>query len=871
MQRGLILAVWIGRSFSCETSSWGKCEQVMQISQALGRTECEYKRDFYDCLRTAGCYFSIAGCKKPDGSATSCSALCESEAIFNDCRDSTERMKPEEDFHLCPHISKASQQSPPPTVEDFLGSPSIPYTFTIWTQWIRTKNSAVVSNVIPSLWKPALRATFASIFGLNPFATNVETPVAHRDYPIAFEKTLRQPPAETEETTFMVVHSHVLDEANVPAVQSMLDVGMVNVDSSGALPRNVTAFEKELRKVLNASLPSGSQLQLDNCWLVVIGGRIDKFPVITTTTSTSTTLSVDPFLILQEYRSWRVRCRGGVIHRWQIDELEMYADACPEEGVERLSPLDKNSAFGIVTSGDFANPCCSARNAFDGSARTDFDDGTSWMSSCRSCEPGTAALGLYGGRGKFRIACVVVKQGVVASNQCEDIVIEATNNLNSTAWNLRGEMRGFSMIKSLCIPRTRDDFPALECGVLDDRCRGLIDFGSCPGYQEVCMNNRCQCSAPATYANVRFRFHECGVDSDGCNGTLSFGTCTGWNQSCVANRCQDNAFRASMWRITCEAGTVGRWWVRELEFHLTGLCDTRVEQYKRLISSGAAYTSHPPASAFDGNAETFFVSQCFYCKSREAWIGIDFGRQITIPCVKIVQHESTMKRCPRLILEYSDDSSKWVERARYGFGPYSLRATEKLTPDIDATKSDSELRPPKRMAQFWRISCMETLQHQWGIYEVDFYDEIQCGRSLKHGVKKIVHSRSGDWPVENAFDSNTDTIWKSGCGLTPENYCRKGAAYIGMEFRTLVRVNCVKIHQFEAGDGDCKTIFLQFSTTGGLSAGEWLIRDKFENVGRFQYLVPYGGIPDEVDAAMPWSGLCIALLCSTLVPVLQAP
>lgn len=122
------------------------------------------------------------------------------------------------------------------------------------------------------------------------------------------------------------------------------------------------------------------------------------------------------------------------------------------------------------------------------------------------------------------------------------------------------------------IPRTRNDYPNLECGSLDDGCRGIIFFGSCPGFKQVCDNFRCRCAGAVTVVDERFSGWECGPGFDGCNGTIDFGTCTGLNATCLNHRCKDDSFKASMWRLVCEAGTVGRWWVKDIEFHAEGMC-----------------------------------------------------------------------------------------------------------------------------------------------------------------------------------------------------------------------------------------------------------------------------------------------------------
>merc|ERR1719428_1129926 len=108
--------------------------------------------------------------------------------FFDTCRDDQERIG-EEDFHLCPHITKAMQSTAPPTAEDFLGSPAIPFTICAWTSFDRLPGAALVSNVLPPLWPAAVRNVISSMFGLNPLAVHVEEPISHRSYSSTFKQS----------------------------------------------------------------------------------------------------------------------------------------------------------------------------------------------------------------------------------------------------------------------------------------------------------------------------------------------------------------------------------------------------------------------------------------------------------------------------------------------------------------------------------------------------------------------------------------------------------------------------------------------------------------------------------------------------------
>jgi len=865
-------------------SSLDKCNQVVAIAKATGKEGCPLRRDFYDCMRIEGCYFLPEGCKRDDGTPISCSEQCENEPFFMTCRDDVVRESPEEDFHLCPHITKAMMSTPAPTEEDFKGAPAIPFTLSAWTSFYREAGSAQVTNVVPPIWPNALRAVISKIFDVHPLAVVVEMPLSHRSYISAFPRS-RQPFEEAEETTFMVFYVHVMDETKVSSTRAMLDTALVG--ETGILPTNVSAVEEGLFMALNSSIPQGSGLMLKQLQLYFISGKETRFPATTTTTTLTTTSTVDAFLTLQQYRAWRLRCMVGVVFRWDIEEVIFWADKCPWRfGKQRLWPMnlseneslsnanltadssgDLTDRHGLtpVSSGDLTDrhgatlPCCVARKGFDGDAYGDFDEGTAWVSGCMACKPGEAWLGLDGGGHKFfSVACVEFQQGRDVTNQCEKTVVEAS--MDMVTWEWRAEILGFGADKFTCIPRTRNDYPLLECGGLDDGCDERIDFGTCPGYQEVCEQNRCRCTGGATKFDLRFRDFDCGTADDGCNQTLDFGECTGYNATCDNNRCKDTGSKASMWRLLCEAGTIGRWWVKEVEFHAEGLCLNALDQYRSTISSGSYDGQNSEANAFDSNPNTMWMSDCQFCRPNQAWIGIDFGSQIRVACVRLVQHPNTVQQCTRLILEYSDDAIFWKERSRYGFGAYTLNAEEDLTADIDSLVSDEDLFPPERKAVFWRMACVETLRHQWGIFELDFYDDEECKNSLRRSTKDIVHSRSSSWAPRNAFDYQSETLWLSGCGRcyndgTECDPCNQGKAYLGLEFKKTTIVKCVKIQQLDPDHGGCSKIRLQFSMTG--IGTDWKIRDTFEDVGPFAYLKPYQTATDVGHAATQHPlGLC---------------
>mmetsp|Transcript_126447 Transcript_126447/g.200528 ORF Transcript_126447/g.200528 Transcript_126447/m.200528 type:complete len:88 (-) Transcript_126447:8-271(-) len=68
-----LMAATVVGTLACNPgTSHAKCDQVMQIAKALDGTECEYKRQYYNCLRLEGCYSLPDGCTRQGGTTISC-------------------------------------------------------------------------------------------------------------------------------------------------------------------------------------------------------------------------------------------------------------------------------------------------------------------------------------------------------------------------------------------------------------------------------------------------------------------------------------------------------------------------------------------------------------------------------------------------------------------------------------------------------------------------------------------------------------------------------------------------------------------------------------------------------------------------------
>jgi len=119
----------------------------------------------------------------------------------------------------------------------------------------------------------------------------------------------------------------------------------------------------------------------------------------------------------------------------------------------------------------------------------------------------------------------------------------------------------------------------------------------------------------------------------------------------------------------------------------------------------------------------------------------------------------------------------------------------------------------------WSISNAEILTEGWRLFEVEFFEDIECTQKLK--PIQVVGSRSlecsdGSFDVRSAFDKIPSTLWVSACGK--ENQCGWSQtteprtlelrpvpaacgiqrAYLMVSFDQHVAVQCVRIYQASA-------------------------------------------------------------------------
>eukprot|EP00931_Biecheleriopsis_adriatica_P088192 TRINITY_DN62565_c0_g1_i1.p1 TRINITY_DN62565_c0_g1~~TRINITY_DN62565_c0_g1_i1.p1 ORF type:complete len:909 (+),score=140.57 TRINITY_DN62565_c0_g1_i1:40-2766(+) len=830
---------------ACSETLRTKCEQVLAISKAIGKTECEYQRSYYQCMLLEGCYYLSDGCRDEDDKLVACSGLCEAEPLLDTCFDERQ-LPPPEDYHLCPHIPKASVTTLPPTLADFLSAPAIPYTITVWTLF-RAGASTDPFSMLPTIMPEALRLAMGRILGLNPLAIIVVLPIGTNKASLSLDGA-DIPPVWTEQTSFMSFNIHIRNLSNYARVEQQSKLFLLGGDGNEQQVRaQLEQTESILAEALNATIPVNTNLKVSQIQIAGRQGLTREFPVaVRTTTELVTTTPIDEALKIVLWRAWRVRCMEGVVHRWEIAELDLWEDRCPEDGGQmRLRP---NEDLKAITSGSFNESSHPIDYAFDGDPNW---QRTAWLSECSGCKAGSVWFGLDSGTKflvdkAFRVACVHIRQGLSLTSQCGRIAVEATDNL--VDWEVRGEIVNLGDEQSLCVLRTARDFPLLQCGVMDDGCGGQIQFGNCPGHAEVCDNGFCVCSGRSKAADPQYADWECGTTGDGCGGTLSFGACNASrNATCVNNYCKEDISAASYWRLVCMGDTVGRWIVREVEFHVDGLCTIHQDVFVDVRSSGSYYSDLPVMNAFDGDTLTSWASECRVCDAMEAWVSIHFSEAVVIRCVKLIQDPRTTAQCPRLTLQYSDDGEYWKERYRYGFNGMTVGEVMNLQADMDETMDPKDLDPAERFGYYWRLACMQEMDVPWGIYEFDFFDDEGCSNSLRSAVAEVIHSPSASWPAANAYDQSDDTIWVSKCGRCDlaETFqeqvnckCQEGEAYIGLRFKRPVIIRCVVASQLTEGAGLCPVLGVHFSDNIN-EVNPWTLRTTSEgNTNNVRWTLP---------------------------------
>lgn len=807
------------------------CNEVVIIAKAAGKTECQYRRDFYECMRRGGCYYLAGTCRDASGRDVDCTVLCEAENLLDTCRDGRD-LNPPENYHLCPHITKDMLTTQPPSLADFLAAPGLPYTLTVWTTF--RAGSDDPAKILPEMLPKALSLCLGNLLGINPLAIIPTQSVGHHKAALTLPAEL-PPPVWAEHTSFIAFNIHVRNESDKLRVQIAAQQALLGgtATSESEIRSILKGTELLLAETLNQSIPAGATLLVSRLRIQGKQGLVAVFPRPTGTTQVPITTTTVPLALrVERMRAWRIRCLDGVIYRWQIRELELWADRCPNHGgTVRVGP---NSVLTAINSSFYSNKH-SVEQAFDGNLET------SWLSECASCPAGTVWIGLDAGllNLSFRVSCVTLTQGVSASDQCSRIGVEASNNLID--WEARGHTQGLGPTKSLCITKTKEDYPLLNCGVLDDGCQGQIYLGTCEGSQEICQSNRCVCAERLEVSNNLFAGWQCGTADDGCSGVLDFGRCNNGTSFCFNHVCKEDMYAAFYWRLVCMGTTVSRWVVRELQFHLDGLCTIHQDVFRSASSSGSMYSHKPASSAFDDDMSTSWVSQCLHCRPGEAWLSLRFYQRVKIRCVHLMQDAKLLGQCPKFKLQYSDDAQLWLDSYHFGFNGLPIGGDMKLRAELDE-RSAKDVELPERFGQYWRMMCLSEMDKQWGVYEIEFFDNEECTSPLRAAANGILSSHSSSWPNSNVYDQSEYTIWKSKCGQCQTSTastllsckCAKGDAYIGIKYNRPVVVRCAKIIQLDAGAGSCDVINLQFSD---FPEGPWTTRQKFRDVEGISALV----------------------------------
>jgi len=190
------------------------------------------------------------------------------------------------------------------------------------------------------------------------------------------------------------------------------------------------------------------------------------------------------------------------------------------------------------------------------------------------------------------------------------------------------------------------------------------------------------------------------------------------------------------------------------------------------------------------------------CEKEAAWIGMDFDRSpMTIKCVRLwqpappgISKSAEYTHSTEMLMQYWD-GFMWQDNqyfANQGFGGWNDTVPE-----------------PNRA---WRIENYDRILSSWHVYEVEFYQDRDCGTS---GGPFPKYPKMAGEPADSnapltfleqemacetvglafcaalAYDTKLETGWKSSC-----DPCMQGQAWIGQNFRTIVEdVTCFRIMQ----------------------------------------------------------------------------
>jgi hypothetical protein len=321
------------------------------------------------------------------------------------------------------------------------------------------------------------------------------------------------------------------------------------------------------------------------------------------------------------------------------------------------------------------------------------------------------------------------------------------------------------------------------------------------------------------------------------------------------------AMEHGLWRLWNMQPTERPWRVAGIMFYSDMFCT--MEEKGVVISS----TPYPPAGCLDTRScdlynatqavdsvyepglilpnplPSYWMAECHWwngCIKEAGWIGLDFGQfPRTIRCIRIFQ--PTNPSYPLVgptshateIKMQTWDGFKWLDNSYFaglGMGGWN------------------DTRPLHKAA--WRISNLYKVPKTWIVYELGFYQDVECGTRLYDGSAKepiigipisanplqsfaeqiqTCRLQSGSC-AELAFDTDTATSWVSSC-----DYCLQHEAWIGNRFTTIggQEVKCFRLWQSGELDHQSESIELSYwngdtwilsRSEIGLGGGTWNFR-----------------------------------------------
>ncbi len=218
------------------------------------------------------------------------------------------------------------------------------------------------------------------------------------------------------------------------------------------------------------------------------------------------------------------------------------------------------------------------------------------------------------------------------------------------------------------------------------------------------------------------------------------------------------------WRLrnAADPSSGGNWAIRDLAFCADAACADPLSGVA--FDSGNAFDWAPVDDAFDGDAGTFWKTHGV--DPGNTYIGLELDRPAVVQGIDLDADNVVYTPGAYYVEYYDADAAAWV------VADYLMGAG-----DLDAAVSLRE-----RFPTAWRLrNAVESHNgSNWALRELTFCADAACAEGLSGAAFDSGHAF--DWaPVENAFDGDTGTFWKTTGSAA-------GEVYIGQSFDAVTEV-----------------------------------------------------------------------------------